>query len=99
MTARQLGLVREALTSVGMDISYACEDLVFLEHNGFLLQFTENERELLVHINCNALEEKLADAVSLLQRKAEEVGLAVSMGKRYRLHQDDDEETIRLEFF
>ncbi len=46
MTTRELGLVREVLTAAGMDISYAYEDLIFLEHNGFLLQFTEKEHEL-----------------------------------------------------
>ncbi len=99
MTTRQLGLVRKALAGAGMEISYAYEDLVFLEQNDFLLQFTDNDQEVLVHTNCDAVEDELADAIALLQRKAKQICLTVLMGKRYRLSQDNDEETIRMELF
>lgn len=36
---RPLGLVKEALEQIGIEVSYAYEDLVFIQHNHFLLQF------------------------------------------------------------
>lgn len=100
MTTRQLGLVREALTTAGMDISYAYEDLIFLEHNGFLLQFTGQEHELLVHTNSDADEDVLSGAIALLQIRAAELGLTFSMGTRYHLTRDGavGDQKIRLEF-
>jgi DNA-binding IclR family transcriptional regulator len=41
MTLKPLGQVKELVESLGMEISYAYEDLVFLQHNGFLLQFDD----------------------------------------------------------
>ncbi len=97
MTLRPLGIVREILESAGMELSYAYEDLVFLDHNGFLLQFTSKEQEVLVHINEEAKEEELALSLSLLQEKAKENRMTFNRGTYYRLSQAD-EENIRIEF-
>lgn len=98
MSNRALGLVREALTTAGMELSYAYEDLIFLEHNGFLLQFTDNEAELLIHTNSDANEDEVAGAIALLQVKATEVGLTFNRRGRYRLTQVEGEEKIQLQF-
>lgn len=97
MSTRKLGTVREALTAAGMDLTYAYEDLVFPEHNAFLLQFTDKENELLIHKNAEAREDELTDAVNLLQQKATEVGLIFTPGQRYRISQDENE-NIEIEF-
>jgi len=98
MTTRELGLVREALTAAEMEISYAYEDLIFLEHNGFLLRFNDNPQEISIHVNIEADEKKLAGAMALLQLKATEVGLTLTTGEKYRIRPMDGEENIQLEF-
>ncbi len=99
MITRELGLVREALNGAGMDVSYAYEDLVFVGHNGFLLQFTDWQREMLIHTNVEARDTDMAGAIHLLQNKGTELGLVFSMGKQYRLAPSlDGEENIQLEF-
>ncbi len=99
MGERELGLVREALSVAGMDLAYAYEDLVFLQHNGFLLQFTDWHRQLLIHINVEAKEAAMAGAISLLQNSGTELGLVFSMGQKYRLRvSDNEDENIQLEF-
>lgn len=50
----ELGIVKNIVEAAGMGISYAYEDLVFLDHNSLILQFTDNDREVLVHINQEA---------------------------------------------
>lgn len=97
MTLRPLGTVKEILESAGMGLSYAHEDLVFLEHNGFLLQFCDKEQEVLIHINEEAEENELAAPLALLQEKARENGMVFNKGGHYRLSQAD-EENIRIEF-
>ena len=97
MTLRPLGTVKVILESAGMGLSYAYEDLVFLEHNGFLLQFTDKESDVLIHINEEAEENELAASLALLQKKAKENGMAFSRGNYYRLSQAD-KENIRIEF-
>lgn len=99
MSSRELGLVREALSGAGMDLSYAFEDLVFLSHNGFLLQFTDWQREILIHTNVEGQAIDMAGRISLLQNKGTELGLVFSMGKQYRLAASaGDGEHIQIEF-
>lgn len=95
---RELGLVREALEGAGMDLSYAYEDLVFLDHTSFLLQFTDWGRELLVHTNVEADERSILGAIALLKSKGEELGLVFSEGQKYKLSPAVGNENIQLEF-
>lgn len=98
MNLKPLGLVTEIVESAGMGISYAYEDLVFLEHNAFLLEFTANDTELLIHINSEAKESEVKDFVARLQNIGAAHGLTFTNGGRYTLTQADDE-NIRIEFF
>ncbi len=97
MSLRPLGTVKEILESAGMDFSYAYDDLVFLEHNGFLLQFSEKENEVLVHVNEEADKNKVVQDLAHLQTKAEEKGMLFLSGDSYRLHEVDGE-NIQIEF-
>jgi hypothetical protein len=97
MTTRALGTIREILESAGLGVSHAYEDLVFPEHNAFLLQFTEKEQEVLIHINEEAEENALAGSLALLQEKARENKMVFSRAGYYRLSQAD-EENITIEF-
>ncbi len=97
MTNRPLGVVKNILESVGMEIAFAYEDLVFLEHNGFLLQFTDTDNVLHVHTNKEADEAVINRDLSQLFTSAHNHDMFFSKGKVYTLSQRD-EETIRLEF-
>ncbi|HIP83467.1 MAG TPA: hypothetical protein EYH19_07850 [Desulfocapsa sulfexigens] len=97
MPLRPLGTVKEILESAEMNISYAYEDLVFLDHNAFFLQFTDKEQEVLIHINEEAVEDEIVQDLALLQKKAEENKMIFSKAGYYRLSQAD-EENINIEF-
>ena len=97
MALKPLGIVKEVVESAGMSVSYAYEDLVFVDHNAFLLQFTDRDRECLIHINSEAEEAGLQEDLSRLKREASARELLILSGRYYRLHQDGDE-NIRLEF-
>ncbi|MBU0480314.1 MAG: hypothetical protein KKG47_04355 [Proteobacteria bacterium] len=94
---KQLGLVKNIVEEAGMGVSYAYEDLVFLEHNSFLLQFTDHERELFVCINREADRETVDPDISRLQAVATGQGLRFMIGDPYTLTQGDDESVI-IEF-
>lgn len=97
MSLKPLGIVTEIVESAGMGISYAYEDLVFLEHNAFLLQFTANDKELLIHTNSEAEEGEIKDSIAKLKKMAADNGMTFTGGGRYSLTQADDE-NIRIEF-
>ena len=92
-----LGAVKNIVEAVGMDISYAYEDLVFLEHNGFLLQFSENGQEVLVHVNSEADEVVVGGDIDRLMESALNHDMRFVRGNLYTLAQEDDE-NIRIEF-
>jgi hypothetical protein len=97
MSLKPLGIVREIVESAGMGISYAYEDLVFLEHNAFLLQFTANDKEIFVHTNSEADKMEIKEPIAKLKMVGLTHGLTFTVVGRYRLSQVD-EENIRIEF-
>ena len=92
-----LGAVKNIVEAVGMDISYAYEDLVFLEHNGFLFQFSENEQEVLIHVNREADEAVVGGDIGRLVESALNHDMRFVKGSLYTLAQEDDQ-NIRIEF-
>lgn len=98
MSLKPLGKVTTIVESSGMGISYAYEDLVFLEHNGFLLEFTDDDKEILIHTNSEAEGEEIKDAIGKLKNIATAHGMTFADGGLYTLTQADDE-NIRIEFF
>lgn len=97
MALRPLGKVKELVESVGMGLSFAYEDLVFLEHNAFLLQFGEDKESLIVHINEQAARDEVTEGLSNLEKAASSYAFKLIKGKDYRLTQAGDEK-ITLEF-
>lgn len=98
MSLKPLGIVTEIVEAAGMGISYAYEELVFLEHNAFLLEFTASNKELLIHSNSEAVESEIRDSIARLKKVAADNGVIFTDGGRYSLTQADDE-NIRIEFF
>ena len=97
MALKQLGIVKEIVESVGMDISYAHDDLVFLDHNAFLLQFTDASDELIIHCNSEAEKASIQDAIAMLKGAAKGHGMTFIDGGDYTLSQVDDE-NLTIEF-
>jgi len=96
ITLNPLGKVRQIVEAIGMEVSYAHDDLVFLEHNAFLLQFTGSETEILIHRNIEAAAEELAGDLARLQAEAQSVGLKLTEAGPYHLT-PVDERNISLE--
>ncbi len=97
MNLRPLGIVKAIVESAGMGISYAYDDLVFLDHNAFLLQFTDNDKEILIHANSEAEGREIKDSIARLKNVAASHEITFTDGGLYALTQADDE-NIRIEF-
>ncbi|MDD5759185.1 MAG: hypothetical protein PHI06_08895 [Desulfobulbaceae bacterium] len=97
MGLKQLGIVKEIVESAGMGISYTYEDLVFIEHNAFLLQFTDKDHELLIHINQEADGSSIQADIARLKAEASVRKMIFRDGIYYTISQGEDE-NIHLEF-
>jgi len=97
MNLKPLGVVKEIVENAGMSISYAYDDLVFLEHNDFLLQFTDNSNELMLHVNSKADESAMQGDITRLKAEASARRINLRDGRTYTLNQAGNE-NIHLEF-
>ena len=97
MALRPLGIVKEIVESAGMGISYAYDDLVFMEHNAFLLQFAENGKSVFIHMNEEADKKAIQGDIDRLKQVAQAHEMNFEDGTTYNMSQDSDE-TLRIEF-
>lgn len=95
---RPLGLVKTALDRLGMEITYVHEDLIFLEHNYFLLQFGDAGEDLLVYTNKEAKEGDVITAIDLIAQEVSQLGITLSYQGMYALEGGEEEE-LRLAFY
>ncbi|CAK8720595.1 hypothetical protein LDFHOB_10030 [Candidatus Electronema aureum] len=98
MSERKLGVVKDIVEAVGMSISHVYEDLIFLNHNAFLLQFTDENNTLLLHSNQEASKELLRETTAPIKAAAAENGMKFLDGGSYRLTQGSGE-SLQIEFF
>ncbi|MBU2537685.1 MAG: hypothetical protein KKH22_04550 [Proteobacteria bacterium] len=97
MSLKPLGMVKTIVEAAGMGISYAYDDLVFLDHNSFLLQFADNGGEVTIHVNSEADEALVRPDIERLQDVACNQNMQFSRGGLYTLV-PDGESSIRIEF-
>lgn len=90
-------MIKEIVETAGMAVSFAHEDLVFLDHNGFLLQFTDNDKEVLIHLNAEADKEVISRDVGQLAESAVSHDMRFVQGSFYSLYEEEDD-SIRIEF-
>ena len=99
MGIKPLGKLKELVEAAGMGVSYAYEDLVFLDHNAFLLQFGDDGRTVFIHTNSEADTGETAEGVTHLKNAASEVtDIAFVDGGLYTLTQDEDD-SISIKFY
>ena len=94
----QLGVVKNIVEEAGLGISYAYEDLVFLDHNSYLLQFTDKEQKVFVCINKEADLAALAPEIARLTAIAIGHKMKFVGGDQYTLSEADDE-SVTIEFY
>ena len=94
---RPLGLVKEMLTAMGLESTYVYEDLVFVSHNAFLLQFGEMGEELGLYLNRECPQKDAREVTAKALAAAASVGLKTVLKGRYELAPNEDE-TFSVKF-
>lgn len=94
---RPLGLVKEILDGLGIEVTYAYEDLVFLQHNPVLLQFGQVGEILFFHVNVETDETEADQLFAAIRSAADGQGITLVRRGRYRLSAGDNA-TLSLEF-
>ena len=99
IAARPLGIIKNLLEDIGLDITYAYEDLVFVAHNTFLLQMSDEATvPIKVWFNEELLPDKRTKILTLLEDHAPAHSLAMVEVGNFRAESDPDSENITLRF-
>lgn len=95
--ARPLGKITAILADLGLEVTYAYDDLVFVQHSAFLLQFTDtpNELKLFTNSECDPVEANTAASNMVLA--FDKAGFVANPSGHYTLIQKPDD-TLDLIF-
>ncbi len=95
---RPLGIVMEIIKELGHEITYAYDDLVFIDHNDFLLQFTAESGSLDLFFNTECPADE-ADAIAgNIVPEAAKKGLNVNRKGTYSMSEAPDE-SLEIAFY
>jgi hypothetical protein len=95
---RPLGIVRELIEELGHEITYAYDDLVFIDHNGFLLRFGQETGTLELFFNTDCPLDEVKKIETLLLPAAEKLELKITRKGSYTLNEKPDN-NIEISFF
>lgn len=94
---RPISRVQEMIKEIGLDITYAYQDIVFAEHNAFLLQFGKNGEDVFLHFNTESDPLKRDEINEKLKEAGKKRELNIIRKGLYSLVQSDEEQ-MKLTF-
>ncbi len=95
---RPLGVLKSLLESLGHQVTHCYEDLVFLEHNAFLLRMDEKGEEVSLFFNRESEPDKRATIAEALINAGKLYLLIITHRGIYRLIPNTTDNTLSLEF-
>ncbi len=97
---RPLSDVKMILEEAGTDISYAYDDLIFVEHTAYLIQFDDdNQRNLKIYFNTDTPEQQASIEYKKLEPFMVKNKMSLTLSGKFSLKQKDDSEEIEILFF
>lgn len=96
---RPLGKAQAMVEAVRLDVTYAYDDLVFVEHNPFLLRFdTEEASRMFLHFNVDCEAEELVKLQKKLVIAAENEGIDLETASKYTLLPNEETSELEIHF-
>lgn len=100
ITTRPLSEVKMMLEDAGTDVSYAYEDLVFVEHTAYLIQFDDTKpSNLKLFFNADLTEADIENEKAKLAPHAKKRKFTIVSSGKFKLKQKENSEEIDILFF
>ena len=87
---RPLGIVKGALETLDVEITYVYEDLIFIKHNHFLLQFGEIGEKMFFYRNSEIKIDEAMGQFEILSASLSGEGLELTYQGSYTLEEKAD---------
>lgn len=96
---RPFSLVRELVNAIGLEVTYAYEEIVYIEHNAFLLQMGESGEIVNLYFNTESLIEERDKIADRLRDEGLARQLKIIRKGLFSMRQKADGENIEITFF
>lgn len=95
---RPLGILKMVLENIGFEVTHCYEDLVFIEHNAFLLRMEEKGEDISLLFNSESDIDKRGEIAELLKKSGKTHDLVIAPVGTYTMIPNETDGTINLEF-
>lgn len=99
MELRPLGIAKEIIEDTGLEVTYNYDDLVFVQHNPFMIQFDDdNSKNLNLFFNVDCEHETAEKLEAQLKTAALQREFTITPSGKFQMKQKEDTEEIDIEF-
>ena len=99
MQLRPLGIATEIIEETGLNVTYNYDDLVFVEHNPFLIQFDDgNLKNLNLFFNIDCEEQAAQQLASQLKKAASQREFTITPSGKFEMTQKENTEELDIRF-
>ncbi len=95
---KPLGIIANVLESTGFEAGYVFEDLIFSNHNFFLLRMEPQPNRVSIFFNEESDVLLRQETTEKLKESGKSYQLDLHYGGTYRLNPDEENETLDIEF-
>ena len=89
---RPLGIITQIVEQMGLDVTYAFEDLLFISHNAFLLRMGDAGEDVFLYFNVESEESQRGDIQEQLVTLGLEHGIKFIYSGTYTMKPREDEQ-------
>jgi len=95
---RPLSRIQFVLERLGLTITYAYDDLIFVEHNAFMIKMGESGANVFVYVNVDADVKEYPPIIDKLVSDGKKEELIIKYSGKFKMV-DAGNEQINIEFF
>lgn len=94
---KPLGKITAILADLGLEVTYAFDDLVFVQHSAFLLQFLDDSPEIKLFINTECKPDVAEGVEKQIVEAHAKAGFSIVPAGRFTIKENDNE-TLDISF-
>ncbi|WP_321495292.1 hypothetical protein [uncultured Desulfobacter sp.] len=99
MEFRPLGIATEIIQETGLSVTYTYDDLVFVEHNPFMIQFDDDDpKNLKLFFNADCEHDTVEKLESQLKNAGSLRKFTITTSGKFEMTQKEDTEEIDIKF-
>ncbi len=97
--AKPLGKITAILAECGFEVTYAYDDLVFIESSAFIIQFTDDPTVMKIFRHVDTEPKAAGEAEKTILEEHAKKGFSILPSGQFNITENEgDDETVNIEF-